>query len=49
MSGWLRFIVGKWIFVEMFLLGLGAYLLVAILEFRKIRKVPMSEALKNVE
>ena len=33
----------------MFLVGFITYVAVALLEYRKIRKVPMDEALKNVE
>ena len=35
--------------VKMFLIGIISYAAVALLEYRKIRKVPMDEALKNVE
>ena len=34
---------------EMFLTGFITYGVVALLEYRKIKKVPMDEALKNVE
>ncbi len=34
---------------EMFIIGAAAYGIVAILQFRKIKKVPMDEALKNEE
>ena len=37
------------VYVEMFALGMITYAVVAALEYRKIRKVPMDEALKNVE
>lgn len=37
------------VYIKMFLLGLATYGLVAIIEYRRIRKVPMDEALKNVE
>ena len=37
------------IYVKMFLIGIGTYLVVALLEYRKIRRVAMDEALKNVE
>lgn len=48
-SGWIPFYVDSVIYVKMFLIGLGTYLAVALLEYRKIRRVPMDEALKNVE
>lgn len=37
------------VYPEMFAMGMGAYILVAILQFRRIRKIPMDIALKNVE
>lgn len=49
MSGWITYYVPPVIYGKMFLLGLVTYLAVAALEYRKIRRVPMSEALKNVE
>ncbi|MDD3183764.1 MAG: ABC transporter permease [Anaerostipes sp.] len=49
MSGWIQFHVDYTVFVKMFLLGIVTYSVVAILEMRKIKKVPMDEALKNVE
>jgi putative ABC transport system permease protein len=33
----------------MMALGIGTYLIVALFEYRKIQKVPMDAALKNVE
>jgi putative ABC transport system permease protein len=49
MSGWIKFYVNGAIFVKMFVLGSVTYSIVAVLEMRKIRRVPMDEALKNVE
>lgn len=48
-SGWITFYIGPEIYVEMFGMGFGTYLAVALLEYRKIRHVPMDAALKNVE
>ena len=48
-SGWLPLYVPMRVYIKMFLLGLATYGLVAIIEYRRIRKVPMDEALKNVE
>ena len=48
-SGWITFYIGPEIYVEMFVMGFGTYLTVALLEYRKIRHVPMDAALKNVE
>ncbi|MDO4942437.1 MAG: ABC transporter permease [Lachnospiraceae bacterium] len=49
MSGWITFTVPLIVFVKMFALGVGTYAVVALLEFWKIKKVPMDEALKNAE
>ena len=48
-SGWIPLYIDPFLYVKMFLLGFGTYLIVAVLEYRKIRKVPMDEALKNIE
>ena len=48
-SGWIALYIAPEIYVKMFLIGIISYAAVALLEYRKIRKVPMDEALKNVE
>lgn len=48
-TGWLSLYIAPKVYVEMFVLGIVSYGLVAILQYRKIKKVPMDEALKNVE
>ena len=48
-SGWIALYIDPKVYVEMFIIGLLSYAVVALLEYRKIRKVPMDEALKNVE
>ena len=48
-SGWITFYIGPEIYVKMFVMGFVTYLVVALLEYRKIRHVPMDAALKNVE
>lgn len=48
-SGWLTLYIDPKVYVEMFVMSMAAYLVVALLQFRKIRKIPMDEALKNVE
>ena len=47
--GWIPFIIDRSIYVKMLAMGLATYGAVAVLEYRKIRKVPMNEALKNME
>ncbi|MDD2979312.1 MAG: ABC transporter permease [Hespellia sp.] len=49
LSGWIAFYTDWTVFVRMFLLGIVTYAAVAVLEMRKIRRVPMDEALKNAE
>ncbi len=48
-SGWLSFYIAPVIYVKMFFLGVGSYAVVGALQFRKIKKIPMEEALKNAE
>lgn len=48
-SGWLTFYIKPEIYGEMFIIGMVAYILIAIMQFRKIKKIPMDQALKNVE
>ncbi len=48
-SGWIPFYVDPFIYIKMFGIGIVTYGLVALLELRRIRNVPMDEALKNVE
>ena len=48
-TGWITFYVEPKIFVEMFIIGVAAYAVVAAFEYLRIRRVPMDEALKNVE
>lgn len=49
MTGWISFYLDPKIPVEMVILGLGSYAIVAFLEYRRIRRIPMEEALKNAE
>ncbi len=49
MSGWLPFYMAPEVPVKMFLIGCASYAVVALYEFRKIKRVPMDMALKNVE
>lgn len=48
-SGWFSFRIGPEGYLKMFLFVLLGYLLVAGLDFRRIQKIPMDQALKNVE
>ncbi|WP_442856156.1 FtsX-like permease family protein [Butyrivibrio sp. AE3003] len=49
MSGWMVIWLDPSVYVKMFLMGIITYAIVAVIEYRKIGKIPMSEALKNVE
>ena len=49
LSGWITLWIDPLIYVQMFVIGIITYAVIAVLEYRKIRKVPMGEALKNVE
>ena len=48
-SGWLPYYVPKSIFVKMFVAGVIAYALVGFFQVRKVKRIPMTDALKNVE
>lgn len=49
MTGWLTLYYAPQVFPEMFILGLLVYAVVAAFQLLKIHKIPMDEALKNVE
>ncbi len=49
MSGWIPLEVNSFVFVKMLILGLVAYMAVSLLEYKRIGKVSLSEALKNAE
>lgn len=48
-SGWLQFYIKPVIYFKMALLGIGSYAIIGALQFRKIRRIPMGEALKYAE
>lgn len=49
MNGWIELYMDPKIYPEMFAMGVAVYAVVAILEYRRIRRIPMTEALKNAE
>ena len=49
MTGWIPLVIRSRIYVQMLIIGLITYAVVAALEYRKIRRIPMDEALKHVE
>ncbi|MGN0151354.1 MAG: FtsX-like permease family protein [Wujia sp.] len=48
-SGWFAFVIEPLGYVKMFAFVLIGYLIVMVFDFRRIKKIPMDEALKNVE
>lgn len=48
-SGWFSFVIEPIGYVKMFAFVLIGYLIVMFLDFKRIRRIPMDEALKNVE
>jgi putative ABC transport system permease protein len=49
MSGWIPLLFNKIIYLKILILGISTYVIIAYFEYRKIRKIPKEEALKNVE
>mgnify|MGYP000678947914 CR=1 FL=1 len=49
MSGWFTFIMGPLDYLKMFAFIFVGYLVVMLFDFRRIRKIPLDEALKRVE
>lgn len=49
MTGWIPLVIRTRIYVQMIVIGIITYAAVAALEYRKIRNIPMDEALKHVE
>lgn len=49
LSGWLPIYMAPWIFPLMFVLSFACYLVIALMQMKKIKRIPMDEALKNVE
>ena len=48
-NGWLTLYLEQKTYVEMFIIGIVCYGIVAFFQFKKIKKIPMDNALKNVE
>ena len=49
LNGWFTFYIGSMDFVKMVAIVCIAYAVVALFDMRRIRRVPLTEALKNVE
>ena len=48
-AGWLPFYVEGSVYIKMFIMTVISHLFVMMIQMRKIKKIPMDEALKNVE
>ena len=49
MEGWFNFVISVPGLIKMFCFVFIAYLIVMVFDYRRIKKIPMDEALKNVE
>ena len=49
MSGWFTLIIGPLEYLKKFAFIFDGYLVVMLFDFRRIRKIPLDEALKRVE
>lgn len=49
MSGYIPYIISKTVFVKVVVSGILSFAVVAVLQMRRIGKIPKSDALKNVE
>ncbi len=47
--GWLPYYAAPSVFVKMAILGIISYAVIAFFQMRKVKKVPLADALKNVE
>lgn len=48
-NGWMTFYIAPWIYPALLGIGVVCYIVVHLLQMKKIRKIPMSQALKNME
>ena len=48
-SGWLPYYVPWYTYIEMFILGIVSYAVVAFMQMRRVKRIPMTDALKNNE
>ena len=49
MEGWFSFVITPIGFVKMFVFIFAAYLIVMVFDYNRIKRIPMDQALKNVE
>lgn len=48
-NGWLTYYIAPWIYPAMVAIGAACYAVVYLVQMRRIRKIPLGEALKNME
>lgn len=48
-SGWLPYYMPFTVFIKMAAMGIAAYSLIAFTQMKKVKKIPLGDALKNVE
>ena len=48
-TGWLTYYIAPIVYLKIVLIGMASYLLIHVLQMRRIRKVPMGEVLKGME
>ena len=48
-SGWMTIYIAPYIYPAIFVLSMAAYGIIAVFQVRRIKRIPMDEALKNVE
>lgn len=48
-TGWLTYYIAPWVYAEVFVTGVFCYAVIHFIEMKRIRKIPLSVALKNME
>ena len=48
-NGWLTFYIAPWIYPAMFIIGVVCYFIVHLILLKKVRRIPMTDALKSEE
>lgn len=48
-TGWLTYYIAPWVYVAVFVIGILCYAIIHFIEMKRIRKIPLSVALKNME
>ena len=49
MTGWMPYLFDLKSYIRMYFLGIITYMVITLLQYRRIRRIPMDQALKNVE